>query len=82
MSGFSLGSGLGILIAALVTGGLISLYTQMIGWPFLAIFALASVIVATFVSPLWPFHHRGIHPTAVHVFPATHRHTERILLTA
>ena len=61
MSGFSLGSGLGILIAALVTGGLISLYTQMIGWPFLAIFALASVIVATFVSP------RGLFITVVSI---------------
>ena len=61
MSGFSLGSGLSILIAALVTGGLISLYTQVIGWPFLAIFALASIIVATFVNP------RGLFITVVSI---------------
>ena len=61
LSGFSLGSGLGILIAALVTGGLISLYTEVIGWPFLAIFALASVVVATFVNP------RGLFITVVSI---------------
>ncbi|MCZ9294156.1 DUF6542 domain-containing protein [Corynebacterium meitnerae] len=61
LSGFSLGSGLGILIAALVTGGLISLYTEFIGWPFLAIFALASVVVATFVNP------RGLFITVVSI---------------
>lgn len=51
MSGFSLGSGLGILIAALATGGLISLYNEVIDWPFLTLFALAAVLVATFVNP-------------------------------
>lgn len=49
--GFSTGSGLGIVIAALVTGGLISLYTQSIGWPFLVLFALSSLLVVTFINP-------------------------------
>lgn len=51
LTGFSVGSGIGILIAALVTGGLISLYTENIGWPFLAVFAAAAVVVVTFVDP-------------------------------
>lgn len=51
MSGFSTGSGLGIIIAALLTGGLIALYTEVIGWPFLTLFAVAALVVTTFVNP-------------------------------
>lgn len=49
--GFSTGSGLGIVIAALVTGGLIALYNETVGMPFLVLFALASIVVTTFVNP-------------------------------
>lgn len=51
LSGFSTGSGIGIIIAALVTGGLIALYNEAVGMPFLILFALASIIVTTFVNP-------------------------------
>lgn len=51
LSGFSTGSGIGIIIAALVTGGLIALYNETVGMPFLVLFALASIIVTTFVNP-------------------------------
>lgn len=51
MPGFSTGSGVGIIIAALVTGGLLSVYNEAIGWPFLALFAVASLVVVTFVNP-------------------------------
>lgn len=51
LSGFSTGSGIGIIIAALVTGGLIALYNEAVGMPFLVLFALASIIVTTFVNP-------------------------------
>lgn len=49
--GFSTGSGIGIIIAALVTGGLIALYNEAVGMPFLILFALASIVVTTFVNP-------------------------------
>ena len=51
LSGFSTGSGIGIIIAALVTGGLIALYNEAVGLPFLVLFALASIVVTTFVNP-------------------------------
>mgnify|MGYP007060970961 FL=1 len=51
LSGFSTGSGIGIIIAALVTGGLIALYNEAIGMPFLILFAVAAIVVTTFVNP-------------------------------
>ncbi|WP_143341227.1 DUF6542 domain-containing protein [Corynebacterium urinipleomorphum] len=51
LMGFSTGSGIGIIIAALVTGGLIALYNEAVGMPFLILFALASIVVTTFVNP-------------------------------
>lgn len=51
ITGFSTGSGLAIVIAALLTGGLLSLYNESIGWPYLTLFAVASIVVATFVNP-------------------------------
>lgn len=51
LTGFSTGSSIGIIIAALVTGGLISLYNEAVGLPFLVLFALAAIVVATFVNP-------------------------------
>lgn len=51
LTGFSTGSGIGIIVAALVTGGLIALYNEAIGLPFLVLFTVASIVVATFVNP-------------------------------
>lgn len=51
LSGFSTGSGIGIIIAALVTGGLIALYNEAIGMSFLILFAVAAIVVTTFVNP-------------------------------
>lgn len=51
LSGFSTGSGIGIIIAALVTGALIALYNEAIGMPFLILFAVAAIVVTTFVNP-------------------------------
>nr|VDG62841.1 Uncharacterised protein [Streptococcus thermophilus] len=61
MPGFSTGSGIGIIIAALITGGLISIYKGAVGWPFLALFAVASLVVVTFVNP------RGLFLTVVSI---------------
>lgn len=51
LTGFSTGSGIGIIVAALVTGALIALYNEAIGLPFLVLFTVASIVVATFVNP-------------------------------
>ncbi|MDK8625884.1 DUF6542 domain-containing protein [Corynebacterium appendicis] len=51
LTGFSTGSGIGIIVAALVTGGLIALYNEAVGLPFLVLFTVASIVVATFVNP-------------------------------
>ena len=51
LSGFSTGSGIAIIVAALVTGGLIALYNEAVGLPFLVLFTVASIVVTTFVNP-------------------------------
>ena len=51
LTGFSTGSGIGIIVAALVTGGLIALYNEAVGLPFLVLFMVASIVVTTFVNP-------------------------------
>lgn len=49
--GLPTGSGIGIIFAALFTGALISLSTAVIGWPFLTLYAVAVIVVATLVNP-------------------------------
>ncbi|MDK8878942.1 DUF6542 domain-containing protein [Corynebacterium sp. MSK008] len=49
--GLPTGSGIGIIFAALFTGVLLSLSTAVIGWPFLALYAAAVIVVATLVNP-------------------------------
>lgn len=49
--GLPTGSGIGIVFAALFTGALLSLSTGVIGWPFLALYAVAVIVVSTLVNP-------------------------------
>ncbi|WJY97235.1 hypothetical protein CFOUR_04040 [Corynebacterium fournieri] len=49
--GLPTGSGIGIIFAALFTGVLLSLSAGAIGWPFLALYAIAVLAVATLVNP-------------------------------
>lgn len=50
-AGLPLWSGLSILIAALITGLLLSLHFGVIAWPFLALFIASSLIVILVVNP-------------------------------
>lgn len=50
-AGLPTGTGIGIIFAALFTGVLLSLSTAAIGWPFLALYAIAVIVVATLVNP-------------------------------
>ncbi|MHA2788566.1 DUF6542 domain-containing protein [Corynebacterium sp. S7] len=49
--GLSLYSSIGIIIAALLTGLLISWYFHTLGWPFLALFVVSSVVVTLLTNP-------------------------------
>lgn len=49
--GLPTGSGIGIIFAALFTGALLSLSTAAVGWPFLALYAVAVIVVTTLVNP-------------------------------
>lgn len=49
--GLPTGSALGILFAALFTGALLSMYSGVIGWPLLACFIIATLVVTTLVNP-------------------------------
>ncbi|SDL62722.1 hypothetical protein SAMN04488535_0209 [Corynebacterium mycetoides] len=49
--GFPTGSAIAIVCAALFTGGLLSVYAGDISWPFLTLFAVATIVVATAVNP-------------------------------
>lgn len=49
--GLPTGSGIAIIFAALFTGVLLSVYGGLIGWPFLALFAAATLLVTTLVNP-------------------------------
>lgn len=49
--GFSVLSGVGIIVAALITGSLISMYTGTMGWPFLICYLVAVIVVTTLVNP-------------------------------
>lgn len=43
-------SGIAIVLAALITGLLLSLNSQSMGWPYLACFAIAGIVVAAFTE--------------------------------
>lgn len=49
--GLSILSGVGIIVAALITGSLISMYTGTMGWPFLVCYLIAVIVVTTLVNP-------------------------------
>ena len=49
--GLPTGSGIAIIFAALFTGTLISVYSELISWPYLALYAVSVLLVSTLVNP-------------------------------